>query len=60
MCTAVSVGIDKMKKLVKIRNMMRQVKMKKLVILRLGSVPGSRRLPRTEVSLKLPGYSGEL
>ena len=40
MCTAVSLGNDKMKKLVKI---LKQVKMIKLVIMRLRSVPGFRR-----------------
>ena len=38
-CTAASLGIDKMKKLVK---MMKQEKMIKLVIMRLRSVSGSR------------------
>ena len=48
MCTAVSLGIDKMMILVKL---MKQVKIIKLVIMRLRSVPGSQR---TKVSLKLP------
>ena len=58
--SAVSLGIDKMKKMVK---MTKQVKIIKLVIMRLRNVLGSwrtkvnLRLCRTEVSLTLPGYS---
>ena len=57
--TAASLGIDKMKKLVK---MMIQMTMIKLVSVRSMGPSGIQvrlRLPRTEISLKLPRYSGQ-